>query len=93
MGYPPIEDLLPKAGNSVYKLVRLAAHRALELADGKKKLVESALSEKTTTIALEEIKAGKVVAKEVVDEYIPKESRIMEQPRSNEKENEEEGKE
>ena len=40
MGYPAIEDLLPKAGNSVYKLVRVAADRAIELADGKKKLIE-----------------------------------------------------
>ena len=32
-----IESLLPKSGNSVYRLVRMAANRALELAEGKKR--------------------------------------------------------
>ena len=91
MGYPPIEDLLPKAGNSIYKLVRLAAHRAIELADGKQKLIDSTLAEKTTTVALEEIKAGKVVIGAVVDEYIPKESRILEEKGGQEKKKVDEG--
>lgn len=69
MGYPPIEDLLPKAGNSVYKLVRMAANRAIELADGKPRLLEGVGGEKTPTIALEEIRAGKVVLKEVADKF------------------------
>lgn len=73
MGYPAIEDLLPKAGNSIYKLVRLAADRAIELADGKKKLIEISAAAKTTTVALEEIKAGRVVLKEVADQFGPSE--------------------
>ena len=67
MGYPPIEDLLPKAGNSVYKLVRMAANRAVDLADAKPKLIPASSTPKVTTIALEEIRAGRVVAKEVTD--------------------------
>ena len=73
MGYPPIEDLLPKAGYSVYKLVRMASNRAVELADGKPKLLDLPASEKTPTIALEEIRAAKVVLKEVADLFKPKE--------------------
>lgn len=63
MSYQPLEYLLPKAGNSVYKLIRLAANRAMELADGKPRLVQKILSDKVTTIALEEIRQGKVVLK------------------------------
>lgn len=73
MGYAPLEDLLPKSGNSIYKLVRLASNRALELADGKPKLVEMAANIKTTTIALEEIRSGKVVVQDVADEFAPPE--------------------
>ena len=74
MGYPPLEDLLPKAGNSIYKLVRMAANRSIELADGGPKLVNAPEIEKTPTIALEEIKAGKIVLKEVADKFKPKDS-------------------
>ena len=73
MGYQPIEELLPKAGNSVYKLVRMASDRAIEIADGKKKLIDIPLSTKTTTIALEEIRAGMVVLKEVAGKFGPPE--------------------
>jgi len=69
MGYPPLEDLLPKSGFSIYKLIRMAANRAVELADGKPRLIETPSSPKTTTIALEEIKSGRVVAKEVADKF------------------------
>lgn len=72
MGYPPIEDLLPKAGGSVYKLVRMAARRAIELADGNPKLIQVPDSEKTPTVALEEIRAGKVVLIDVADQFRPK---------------------
>ena len=74
MGYPPLEDLLPKSGYSIYKLVRMAANRATGLADGKPKLIESVSLPKVTTIALEEIKAGKVVAKAVAEQFVPKEA-------------------
>ena len=67
MGYQPIERLLPQAGGSVYKLVRMAANRAMELADGKPRLIKNASSEKETTIALEEIMQGKVISKETAD--------------------------
>ena len=72
MGYPPIEELLPKSGYSIYKLVRMAANRAMELADGKPKLIEIPSSDKAPTVALEEIRAGKVVLKEVADQFAPK---------------------
>jgi DNA-directed RNA polymerase omega subunit len=51
MGNPAIEDLLPKAGWSIYKLVRMASNRAMELADGSPKLIANQSSHKTTTIA------------------------------------------
>jgi len=57
-----MEDLLDKT-NSVYKLVILASKRALELNDGSPKLVETE-NKKISTIALEEIKCGKISMKE-----------------------------
>ena len=72
MGYPPIEELLPKSGYSIYKLVRMAANRAMELADGKPRLIEIPSSDKAPTVALEEIRAGKVVLKEVAHQFEPK---------------------
>ena len=67
MGYQPLEKLLPRSGNSIYKLIRMASSRAMELADGKPRLIEHPSSIKTATIALEEIMAGKVELKEVAD--------------------------
>lgn len=60
--YISTEDLLDKT-NSVYKLVILASKRALELNNGSPKLVETE-SKKVSTIALEEIKQGKIGMKE-----------------------------
>jgi DNA-directed RNA polymerase omega subunit len=74
MGYPPLEELLPKSGYSIYKLVRMAANRAVGLADGKPRLIETVSLPKVTTIALEEIKAGKVVSKDVAAQFLPKET-------------------
>ena len=71
MGYPPLEDLLPKSGYSIYKLIRIASMRATELADGKRRLIESPSLDKATTISLEEIQAGQVVLKEVADQFKP----------------------
>lgn len=62
-----IEDLLPNANGSIYKLVRMASKRAMELADGKPALVEKPSSDKETSIALEEIAKGKVVCKEITE--------------------------
>lgn len=73
MGHPPIEELLPKTGWSIYKLSRMAAQRAAELASGKKPLVDLDSKTKTATIALEEIAAGQVVLEELADEFRPKE--------------------
>ncbi len=64
MAYQPLERLLPQAHNSIYKLIIIASKRALELAEGMPKLVENPSSEKPTTIALEEVMAGKVKATE-----------------------------
>ncbi|MGD9014957.1 MAG: DNA-directed RNA polymerase subunit omega [Candidatus Omnitrophota bacterium] len=63
MDYIPIEQLLDKAENSMYKLVMLAAKRTLEIAEGKPKLVETNSSLKPSSIALEEIAKGKVSLK------------------------------
>jgi len=70
MAYQPIEELLPKSGYSVYKLIRIAAKRALELADGSPKLIDGVPADaKTPTIALDEIRAGKVVLKDGANQY------------------------
>ena len=69
----PLEDLLPRANNSIYSLVTLAAARALELSDGKRCLIENPSSEKLTTIALEEIYQGKIETKETADMRADKE--------------------
>ena len=58
MGYIPIEDLLDKANNSVYKLVVLAAKRTLELAEGQPRLVPADSLIKPANIALKEIAEG-----------------------------------
>ena len=72
MGYQPIEELLPKSGYSIYKLVRLAAVRAIQLADGSPRLLKDvALDTKTPTIALDEIRAGRVVIRSVAEEFAP----------------------
>lgn len=57
-----IDELVKKTG-SIYKLVRIAAQRAVELNDGAQKLVECPHGEKVTTTALREIVAGKISLK------------------------------
>jgi DNA-directed RNA polymerase omega subunit len=64
----PLEELLPKAGYSIYRLVRMASKRALELSDGKKPLIEISATDKLTSIALEEIAQGKIECKEMAGE-------------------------
>jgi len=64
MSYVPLEKLIDKTGGSVYKLVILAAARALEIAEGLPPLIENVDKQtKCTRIALEEIAAGKVSLK------------------------------
>jgi DNA-directed RNA polymerase subunit omega len=53
------EELLGGTG-SVYKLVILAARRALELSEGAPALVEADSKEKPLVVALREIAEGKV---------------------------------
>lgn len=58
--YVPLENLLDKSDESIYKLVILASKRALELAEGQPKLVEANSSLKPSTVALHEIAENKV---------------------------------
>jgi DNA-directed RNA polymerase omega subunit len=67
MVYLPLEELLPRAANSSYKLVRMVATRALEIGEGGAKLVEAHSQEKPATTAMREIIAGKVMTKEASD--------------------------
>ena len=59
MTQAPIDELVKKC-HSVYKLVIVAVKRAKELAEGAPKLVQTDYK-KVTSIALEEIRQGKVV--------------------------------
>jgi DNA-directed RNA polymerase omega subunit len=61
MAYQPLEELLPKANNSIYRLVRIASKRALEISETGARLIDAPLNQKLATIALDEIRAGKVV--------------------------------
>jgi len=54
-----IDVLIAKTG-SAYKLVNLAARRAVELAEGAAKLVDGPTEQKTLNTALREIAAGSV---------------------------------
>ena len=63
MDYVPVEKLLDKANNSVYKLVILASKRGIEIAEGQPKLVAVNPNTKPSTIALYEIAQGKVHSK------------------------------
>lgn len=58
MAYVPLEKMIDK-NPSLYKLVLLAAERANEINLGSKPLVKTE-SKKASTIALEEIRDGKV---------------------------------
>ena len=71
MAYQPLENLLAKSGGSIYKLTRLASKRATELADNKPNFIDAPNSQKLATTALHEISAGKVVLKDVADQFKP----------------------
>ena len=66
MSYVPIEELLPQAGGSIYRLIRMASDRALELSEGKPMLIKNPSSDKVTTIAMMEIAQGKVEIKGLI---------------------------
>jgi len=64
MEYIPLEKLLDKSQNSIYKLVVLASKRSLELSEGQVRLVDNVNSStKPSTIALQEIIQGKIKVK------------------------------
>lgn len=63
MGYVERDRLLLMCEGSIYKLVNLAAKRALEIAEGQPKLVEVNATVKPSTVALMEIASGKVQTK------------------------------
>ncbi len=65
MIYVPLESMLDKTEHSIYKLVILAARRALEIADGQPSLIEVIKGTKPSTIALLEIAAGKIGYKKI----------------------------
>lgn len=60
MVYVPLEEMLDKSNGSIYKLVILAAKRALEIAEGQPKLIKIADSVKPSTVALMEISGNKI---------------------------------
>ncbi|MCM8800762.1 MAG: DNA-directed RNA polymerase subunit omega [Candidatus Omnitrophica bacterium] len=62
MSYVPLEKLIDKSQDSVYKLVILASKRALEIAEGQPRLVNVDSAIKPSTVALYEIAEGKVRA-------------------------------
>jgi len=63
VSYVPMEDLLSQV-ESRYKLVILASRRAVELNGGGEKLIETEPAMKLSTVALEEIRAGKITYKQ-----------------------------
>ena len=65
MAYVGRERLLDKSCNSIYKLVILSAKRALEIAEGQPKLVDMPMATKPSTVALNEIAAGKIQCRKV----------------------------
>lgn len=73
MAYIPLEDLLPKSNLSVYRLVRIASKRALEIAaTGQSLNGVIPANQKLTTTAFEEIRKGKCVDKLVSKQFAPK---------------------
>ena len=65
MPYIALESLLDKSKGSVYKMVILAAKRALEIAEGQPPLVEMNSTTKPSTLALHEIAGAKIQYKKV----------------------------
>lgn len=73
MAYQPLEELLPKTNNSVYRLSRIAGKRAMEIAlTGQHLISGTSLNQKLTTSALEEIRFAKVVDKLNGKAFAPK---------------------
>ena len=60
MSYIPLEKLIDKSYGSMFKLVTMVSRRALELAEGATRLIDSPQDIKVTTLAMEEVAQGKV---------------------------------
>lgn len=65
MPYIALENLLDKSKGSIYKMVILAAKRALEIAEGQPALVEMNSATKPSTLALHEIAEAKIYYKKI----------------------------
>jgi DNA-directed RNA polymerase omega subunit len=63
--YVPLEKLLDKSENSIYKLVIMTSRRALEIAEGQPRLVEMDASVKPSTVALYEVAQGRLHCKKI----------------------------
>ncbi|PIP67891.1 MAG: DNA-directed RNA polymerase subunit omega [Candidatus Omnitrophica bacterium CG_4_9_14_0_2_um_filter_42_8] len=61
MSYMPVEKIF-KGSDSIYKITILAAKRAVELNNGAKPLIKTNAT-RFSTIALEEVAAGKITYK------------------------------
>lgn len=62
-GEIPLAIMLPHAGDNVFRLIRMAMVRALDIHGGSKPLVEHDPADKATSIALNEIAQGKIAYK------------------------------
>jgi DNA-directed RNA polymerase omega subunit len=82
MAYQPLEELLPKANMSIYRLVRIASKRAVEISETGSNMIEASVNQKLATTALEEIRAGRVVESNVAHLYGPQKD---EKPKKNAK--------
>ena len=60
MAYVSNEELLKNTNGSIYKLVIVAARRALELGAGSVKLVDTDPTAKLTSVAFQEIEEKKI---------------------------------
>ncbi len=69
MTQAPIDELIREC-HSIYKLVVIAARRAKELSQGAPKLIQGDLK-KVTSLALEEIRQGKVRLKPTEEDAAP----------------------
>ena len=63
MAYQPLEELLPKANFSIYRLSRLASKRAQEISETGSNMINASADQKIATTALEEIKHNRVYEK------------------------------
>ena len=82
MRQAPIDELVKQCG-SIYKLVVISAKRAKELSEGAPKVVGTDIK-KVTSLALEEIRQGKVLCKPAEGEAPKRERRTKERAKGKE---------